>query len=40
MYKLKEKKSLHLEIGMASEIINKRNSKTVMLANFVTVISE
>ena len=36
MYELKENKPLHLEIGIASEIFDKSNSKTSMLANLVT----
>ena len=40
MYEFKEKKPLQLEIGVASEIFDKSNSKTSMLANLVTVLCE
>ena len=40
MYKLKENKPLHVENGIASEIFDKNNSKTSMVANLVTVLYE
>ena len=40
MYELKENKPLHLEIGIASEIFDKSNSKTSTFANLVTVLCQ
>ena len=40
MYELKENKPPHLETGTASEIFDKSNPKTSMIANLVTVFCE
>ena len=40
MHELKENKPSHLQIVTASEIFDKSNSKTSMLANLVTVLCE
>ena len=40
MHELKEDKPLHLEIGIASEIFDKSDSKTSMLNNLATVLCE
>ena len=40
MYELKENKPLHLEIGIASEIFDKSNSKTSIFANLVTALCQ